>query len=113
MALKLNIKDGESGVTTATQKGLQFANGVVIWGDPNNDNLVQVPPLNGGLSRGSYYLDRVGDESDVHSLARLNQDYSRLVAKTAGTILAPIDVEDYPRIVARSIMLAIGETEQL
>ena len=54
-----------------------------------------------------------GPSTDVHSLTRLNQDYSRLVDKTAGTILAPIDVEDYPRIVARTIMLAIGETEQL
>ena len=115
MALKFDIRNGSEGVTTATQKGVLFPNGKIIWGDPNDENLVSVPELNSGSSgSGQYRLDRTdADTRDRYSVAKLNNDYLIKVAKASTAIQAPIDVEDYPRIVARQIMLAIGETTQL
>jgi len=110
MAKILDIKKDKAGAYSATQKGVLFPDGTIVWGDPNDQNRVEISLLNESRSSGVFMLDRTDHvDGDKYSVASLRSAY---VTKLERVKAGP-GFEGHPRIVTRQLMLAIGELEVL
>jgi len=100
---------GPAGTYTVSQKGVQFPDGTIQWGDPDNENVVNVTTLRDREHSGTFYLDREGGTSSIASMRR---SYADKVHAAGKSIRAKVDLEpgEYPHIVTRLMILAIGET---
>jgi hypothetical protein len=100
----IDLDAPHEGVQTATQRGVQWPDGTIVWGDPNDRNRVELPALAPylGTPRTTFYLDQYSKTGAGMGIRSILKGHERMIEALHLTSPVP------PRILERTLMLSAG-----